>query len=56
MNGSVKPGCKPGPGTVLSEEEKERLASYLIQMSKMGIGLSRDTVMHLAYSIIEKAK
>ena len=56
VNGSVKPGCKPEPGTVLSEEEEERLASYLIQMSEMGFGLSRDTVMHLAYSIVEKAK
>ena len=48
VNGSVKQGCKPGPGTALSEEEEERLASYLIQMSEMGFGLSRDRVMHLA--------
>ena len=55
VNGSVRPGCKPGPATVLTEEE-ERLASYLIQMSEMGFGLSRDTVMHLAYNIVEKAQ
>ena len=41
VNGSVKPGCKPGPSTVLGEEE-DRLANYLIQMSEMGFGLSRD--------------
>ena len=23
VNGSVKPGCKPGPGTVLIKEEEE---------------------------------
>ena len=53
MNGSVKPGCKPGPSTVLSEE---LLASYSMRMSEMGFGLSRDTVMRLAYTIAEKAK
>ena len=55
-NGSVKLGCKPGLSTVLSEEEEELLANYLIQMSEMGFGLSHDTVMHLAYNIVEKAK
>ena len=56
VNGSVRPGCKPGPATVLTEEEEEQLASYLIQMSEMGFGLSRDTVMHLAYNVVEKAR
>ena len=54
VNGSVKPGCKPGPNTVLSEEKEELLARYLIGMSEMGFGLSHDTVMHLAYNIAEK--
>ena len=48
VNGSVIPGCKPGPATVLTEEEEEHLASYLIQMAQMGFGLSRETVMSLA--------
>jgi hypothetical protein len=56
VNGSVKPGCKPGPSTVLGEEEEDRLANYLIQMSEMGFGLSRDTVMRLAYNIVERDK
>lgn len=56
MNGSVRPGCKPGPGTVLTEEEEEQLAIYLIQMSEMGFGFSHDAVMHLAYNTVEKAK
>ena len=54
VNGSVKPGCKPGTSTVLSEEEEELLACYLIGMSEMGFGLSRDTVKYLAYNIAEK--
>ena len=53
VNGSVIPGCRPGPATVLTEEEEERLASYLIQMAQMGFGLSRETVMSLAYKIVD---
>ena len=53
VNGSVIPGCRPGPATVLTEEEEERLASYLIQMAHMGFGLSRETVMSLAYKIVD---
>ena len=56
VSGSVKPGCRPMPSTVLSEEEEELLARYLIDMSEMGFGLSRDTAMHLAYNIAEKDK
>ena len=41
---------------MLSEEEEELLAIYLMQMSEMGFGLSRDTVMRLAYNIAEKSK
>ena len=56
VTGSVKLDCRPGPSTVLSEEEEELLASYLVQMSEIGFGLSRDTVMRLAYNIAEKIK
>ncbi len=54
VNGTVVAGCKPGPSTILTEEEEDRLARYLVQMSEMGFGLSRDTVMHLAYTIVDK--
>ena len=53
VNGSVIAGCKPGPATVLTEEEEKRLASYLIQMAQMGFGLSRETVMCLAFKIVD---
>ena len=53
VNGSVIAGCKPGPATVLTEEEEERLASYLIQMGQMGFGLSRETVICLAFKITD---
>jgi len=53
VNGSVIPGFKPGPATVLTEEEEEHLASYLIQMAQMGFGLSCETVMCLAFKIAD---
>ena len=56
INGSVKDGCRPGPGTILTEEEEDRLASYLVEMSEMGFGLSRDTAMLLAYKIVDKSQ
>jgi len=57
ITGSVEAGCKPGPSTVHTKGEEDRLASYLLQMSEMGLGLSHDImVMHLAYQIIDKAQ
>ena len=56
VNGTVKCGCKPGLSTVLTDEEEEKLAIYLVEMADMGFGLSRDTVMHLAYRIVAKAE
>ena len=53
VNGSVIPGSRPGPATVLTEAEEEQLASHLIQMADMGFGLSRETVMCLAYRIVD---
>ena len=56
VNGSVKFGCKPGPPTVLTEEEEDRLADYLIKMSEMGFGLLRDGVMGMAFNIVSKSQ
>ena len=56
VNGSVKAGCRPGPGTMLTEEEDGHLALYLVQITDMGFGWSRDTVVRLAYKILDKAQ
>ena len=55
VNGTVAVDCHPGPKTVLTEEEEANLADYLLQMSEMGYGLTREGVMGLAYSIVRKA-
>ena len=36
INGSVKLGSKPGTGTILTEEEKDKLAAFLVTMADMG--------------------
>ncbi len=55
VNGSVSMDCRPGPSTVLTEEEEECLANYVVQMSDMGFGLSPDAIKNIAYRIVEKS-
>ena len=52
---SVELGCRPGPPTILTEEEEESLETYLVKMADMGFGLSPDTVKCLAFNIVEKS-
>ena len=47
-------GCRPGPSTVLTDEEEEKLVAYLITMADMGYGIRQDTVMEMAFMIAEK--
>jgi hypothetical protein len=55
VNGTVPIECKPGPATILSKDEEDRLCEYLIKMADMGYGLNRETVMRLAYTIVDRA-
>ena len=54
--GKVELGCKPGPSTVLTKEEEDRLNTYLIQMAEMGFGLTSEDVMQMAYVIVDKSR
>jgi hypothetical protein len=56
VNGSVELSCKPGPSTILTDEEEERLAEYLIKISEMGFGLTKEGVMGMAFKIVEKSQ
>lgn len=56
VSGMVEAGCKPGPRTVLTDEEADRLAQYLVEMADMGFGLTREAVMEMAFTIVEKSK
>ena len=56
VNGSVAIDCRPGPKTVLTEDEETKLAEYLLKMCEMGFGITCEGVMGLAYSIVEKSQ
>ena len=56
VTGKVDLDCRPGPATILTKEEEERIVHYLIQMADMGYGLTREAVMHMVYIIVEKCK
>ena len=56
VNGSVSMNCKPGSATVLTDEEEDRLSDYLIRMSEMGFGLTREGVMGMAFKIVSKTQ
>ena len=40
--------------TVLTDEEEDKLVSYLISMADMGYGIKQDTVMEMAFMIAKK--
>ena len=54
VTGKVAVDCRPGPPTVLTHSEEEEIVRYLIQMTDMGYGLTREAVMHMVYVIVEK--
>ena len=54
VNGSVAVGCKPGPATILSEEEEDLLCEYIINIADMGYGLTREDIQRLACKTAEK--
>ena len=56
VTGSVELDCKPGPKTVLSKEEEDRLVEYCVEMADRGFGLMREDVMRLAFQIAERTK
>ena len=56
VHGYVMPGCRPGPATVLTEEEEDQLALYLTQMLNMRFGLRCDKVMCLAFKLVDHAQ
>ena len=51
--GIVDMDCKPGPSTVLTASEEEKLSSYVVTMSDMGFGLSREDVQVMAFRLVE---
>ena len=45
VNGTVTLDCKPGPSTMLTKEEEQCLAKYVIEMADRGFGLQSEDLM-----------
>lgn len=52
--GMVDMDSKPGPATVFSKEEKDRIAKCVIVMADMGFGLTCDDIQCLAFNVAGK--
>ena len=46
--------ARPGASTVLTAEEELQLHDYLIKLSELGVGKTKDQVQELAYMIIRR--
>ena len=46
--------AKPGASTVLTADEELQLKTYLIKLSELGVGKSKEQVQELAYMIIRR--
>ena len=55
VTGAVDVVCRPGPPTVLTESEEERLAVYIADMAEMGFGLMKEDVLRLAFKIVDNS-
>ena len=55
VSGTVSIECKPGPSTVLTKDEEECLAKYVIEMADRGFGLASEDLMRTAFTIVERS-
>ena len=51
VDGEVPLIAKPGPATVLTKEEEQKLCDYCLKMCDMGYGLTVEDVRRTAYQI-----
>ena len=56
VTGKVELDCRPGPPTVLTQEEEGEIVRYLIQMADMGYGLTKEAVMYMVGAYVTKCK
>lgn len=54
VTGKVDMECRPGPPTVLTQEEEDAIVRYLIEMADMGYGLTREVVTKMVYVYVSK--
>jgi len=54
--GTVQSGARPGPPTVLTNEEEEEIVKWTIQMSQIGHGQTRQQVTEVVKRILDRTK
>jgi hypothetical protein len=54
LTGKVIQGSKSGPETILSADDENKLAAYLINVSKKGYGKSKEIILYMATAIAKK--
>jgi len=55
VNGTVTLDCKPRPSTILTKEEEQCPAEYVIEMADRGFWLQSEDLMRTAYTIMEQS-
>ena len=56
VSGKVEIGCKPGPSSILTVAEEQKLVEYYdaVEMSRIGYGLTRERIMEMVKKILDK--
>ena len=52
--GKIELGSRPGPRSILTTAEEEQLVQYVVEMSRIGYGCTKQQVQDMVQAIIEK--
>ena len=55
VSGTVDMQCRPGPSTILTKVEEEKLCRYVKDMAAMGFGLIKEEVMSIAFRLVDSS-
>ena len=54
INSNVEVGARPGPATILTDEEEDMLVKYLVEMADIWYGWTRKTIMELSFKRVSE--
>lgn len=54
VNGKLEFGGRPGPASVLTKEEEEKLVEYAVHMAQIGYGCTKEQVLNIVAQIVAK--
>ena len=53
-NGKLQFGGRPGPASILTPAEEQRLVNYAVHMAQIGYGYTRDQILNIVAKIVAK--